>query len=112
MQYDILLTKQPTNGYLARPVLMPELVVSGESEEEALERVRAAIAETAAQSRIVQIDVPIVDKVSVGSTDLHDDLEKLKIMAQAASDPLFIADLQEVSVDFTHSDSEWWEPKS
>ena len=58
MQYDILLTKQPANGYLARPVLMPEIVVSGEDEEEALARVRAAIAKATEQSRIVRIDIP------------------------------------------------------
>lgn len=57
MQYDILLTKQPTNGYLARPVLMPEIVVSSTDEEEALTRVRAAIAEASEQSRIVRIDI-------------------------------------------------------
>ncbi|HRW11277.1 MAG TPA: hypothetical protein P5121_39530 [Caldilineaceae bacterium] len=58
MQYDILLTKQPTNGYLARPVLMPELVVSGADEQEALDRVREAITQATVQSRIVRIDVP------------------------------------------------------
>ncbi|MEZ4615363.1 MAG: hypothetical protein R2867_07600 [Caldilineaceae bacterium] len=58
MQYDILLTKQPANGYLARPVLMPELVVAGADEQEALDRVREAIAQATAQSRIVRIDVP------------------------------------------------------
>ncbi len=58
MQYDILLTKQPANGYLARPVLMPEIVVSGADEEEALALVRVAIAKATVQSRIVRVDVP------------------------------------------------------
>jgi hypothetical protein len=58
MQYDILLTKQPANGYLACPVLMPELVVSGENEVEALARVQAAIIKATAHSRIVQINIP------------------------------------------------------
>ncbi len=58
MQYDILLTKQPANGYLARPILMPEIVVSGADEEEALALVRAAIAKATVQSRLVRVDVP------------------------------------------------------
>ena len=58
MQYDILLTKQPTNGYLARPVLMPEIVVSGEDEKDALARVRIAIAKATEHSHIVRVDVP------------------------------------------------------
>lgn len=44
MQFDVLLTKERSNGYTARPVLMPELIVSGDSQEEALSRVRTAIA--------------------------------------------------------------------
>ncbi len=61
MQFDVLLTREPNNGYRARPVLMPELIVSGDSEEEALSRVRTAIANAQAESRIVRIDVPIAD---------------------------------------------------
>lgn len=62
MQYDILLTKQPSDGYLARPVLMPEIVVSGADEEEALARVRAAIAKIQEHSRIVRITIPEEDE--------------------------------------------------
>jgi PHD/YefM family antitoxin component YafN of YafNO toxin-antitoxin module len=36
--------------------------------------------------------------------------EKLAAMKQAAHDPLFLQDLNEVMTDFAHSDSEWWEP--
>lgn len=56
MQYDILLTKQANNGYTAQPILMPEIVISGEDETEVLERVGKAIAVRHAQSRIVRID--------------------------------------------------------
>lgn len=59
MEFDILLTQIPNNDYRARPILMPELTVSGSSEEEALGRVRTAIADAQIQSRIVRIDVPL-----------------------------------------------------
>ncbi len=61
MQYDILLTRQPNDGYLARPIQLPEIVVTGVDEADALTRVRAAIVDKYAQSRVVRIDVPIPD---------------------------------------------------
>ena len=61
MQFDVLLTRELNNGYTARPVLMPELIVSGDSEEEALSRVRTLIANAQVQSRIVRIDVPVAN---------------------------------------------------
>lgn len=57
--YDILLTRQANNGYLARPVLMPELVVVGKDEQEALARVCTAITEHQTESRIVQVTLPV-----------------------------------------------------
>lgn len=33
--------------------------------------------------------------------------EKLRLIEQAASDPLFLADLREVMNDFKHVDAEW-----
>jgi len=38
--------------------------------------------------------------------------EKLCQIEQAAHDPLFLADLQEVMQDFSHVDVEWWERKT
>jgi hypothetical protein len=35
--------------------------------------------------------------------------EKIDKIKQAASDPRFLADLQEVMNDFAHVDAEWWE---
>ncbi len=35
--------------------------------------------------------------------------EKILKIKQAASDPRFLADLQEVMNDFKHVDAEWWE---
>ncbi|MEZ4737068.1 MAG: hypothetical protein R3E79_59070 [Caldilineaceae bacterium] len=55
--YDILLTKQENNGYIARPVLLPDIVVSGATEDEALAQVRQAIAQQQRQSRIVRVHV-------------------------------------------------------
>jgi predicted RNase H-like HicB family nuclease len=58
MTYDVLLTKGANNRYTARALLLPDLVASGANEAEALERLRAAIAEVQANSRIVRLDVP------------------------------------------------------
>jgi predicted RNase H-like HicB family nuclease len=58
VQYDILLTKRPGNGYIARPVLWPEVVAAGADEAEALAAIHEALAEFLANSRIVQIEVP------------------------------------------------------
>ncbi len=38
--------------------------------------------------------------------------EKLRLIEQAASDLLFLADLREVMNDFKHVDAEWWEQKA
>jgi len=57
MQYDILLTKHPNNGYTARPILLPEIVVHANDENEALSLVSEAIAELHNNSRIVRIEV-------------------------------------------------------
>jgi hypothetical protein len=35
--------------------------------------------------------------------------EKLRMIERAASDPLFLADLQEMMNAFEHVDAEWWE---
>ena len=56
-QYDIRLTKHPRNGYTARPVLLPEIVVHAEDEGEALNLVSEAIADLQNKSRIVRIEV-------------------------------------------------------
>lgn len=59
MEYEILVTKHPNNGYFARPILMPEIVVEGKNEAEALSRVREAISAAFSQSHITRIDVPL-----------------------------------------------------
>jgi predicted RNase H-like HicB family nuclease len=57
MAYDILVTKHPDNGYSARPLLWPELVLSGKDEAEVLARIRIALADFLAKSHIVRIEV-------------------------------------------------------
>lgn len=59
MQYEILLTKNPNNGFTARPLALPELIVAADDEGEALARVRNAIADLQVHSRIVHIDLPL-----------------------------------------------------
>lgn len=34
---------------------------------------------------------------------------QIRLMQQAAVDPLFLADLQETMEDFAHVDAQWWE---
>lgn len=58
MQYDILLTQNPGNGFTARPLLWPEVVALGDNEGEALARVQEALAAFLANSRIVKIELP------------------------------------------------------
>lgn len=59
MRYEIVVTKDVNNGYSARPVLFPDVVVTGADEQETLERVRTAIVDLQSTSRIVAIDVPV-----------------------------------------------------
>jgi hypothetical protein len=46
----------------------------------------------------------------LGSSSVRQDDEAISLIEQAASDPLFIADLDEVMSAFANVDSEWWEP--
>lgn len=58
MQDDIMVTKDPQNGYSACPLAMPELVITGTDEADVLEKMREAIVALHSQSCIVRIDVP------------------------------------------------------
>lgn len=63
MAYDILVTKHLNNGYSARPLLWPELVLSGANEAEVVESVRVALADFLAHSHIVRVEVePVGDE--------------------------------------------------
>ena len=39
----------------------------------------------------------------------QEESQRIQQMKEAASDPLFMADLQETMEDFAKTDSEWWE---
>ena len=52
----------------------------------------------------------LVEEILKQHTQPLTETEKLDQMEQAAHDPLFIADLQEVMSAFAETDAEWWEP--
>ena len=58
MEYAVLITNQPGNGYTARPLLFPDVVVAGDTENDVLEQVRRAIVDLRRRSRVVQVEVP------------------------------------------------------
>lgn len=58
----MILQKEAENGYIARPVLRPDSTVHGETEQEALERVRTLIRELFQQTKLVQVDVELSEK--------------------------------------------------
>jgi hypothetical protein len=62
MEYAVLLTKQPNNGYIARSLLLPGIVVNGIDEAEALAQMRIALSDVQRHSRVVQISVPTQDE--------------------------------------------------
>lgn len=58
MTYDVLVTREQNRRFKARVLLLPEIVATGSSEEEALAQVKSAITDLRASSRIVQVNVP------------------------------------------------------
>ena len=52
----------------------------------------------------------LVEEILKQHTQPLTETDKLDQMEQAAHDPLFIADLQEVMSAFAETDAEWWEP--
>lgn len=58
MTYDVLVTKEKSQRYTARVLLLPDIVVSGDTEEAVLEQVKTAITDLRSNSRIVHLDVP------------------------------------------------------
>ncbi|OGO39742.1 MAG: hypothetical protein A2Z04_02700 [Chloroflexi bacterium RBG_16_57_9] len=58
MVYNVLLTRNPDNGYTARVLAWPEMVVTGDTREEVLVRTRTQILQQlAGGAEIVQIEV-------------------------------------------------------
>lgn len=59
MTFDVVLTKQADNGYIARPVLWPDSVVYGATEQEALGRIRVLIRDLLNRTQFVQVEVEV-----------------------------------------------------
>jgi hypothetical protein len=59
MTFDVILLKQAKNGYVARPVLWPDSVVHGVTQQEALDGVRALIRDLLGRAQLVQVEVDI-----------------------------------------------------
>jgi hypothetical protein len=58
MTYDVLVTREKNKRFKARVLLLPDIVVTGDSEAAVLERVQTAITDLRASSHIVRLDVP------------------------------------------------------
>ncbi len=58
MTYDVLVTKEKSHLYKARVLLLPDILVTGNSEEEVLAQVEAAITNLRSNSRIVHLELP------------------------------------------------------
>lgn len=58
MTYDVLLTRENDRLFKARVLLLPDIVVTGSSETDVLDKVKIAVASLRQKSRIVQLDVP------------------------------------------------------
>jgi predicted RNase H-like HicB family nuclease len=61
MATSVLITRQPDNRYTARALVLPEIVVSGATEAEAVEQLRTALTELQQHSRMIQVELPIPD---------------------------------------------------
>lgn len=59
MTYRVMLREKSPNGYVATALAWPECVVEAPTREEALARIRVAIAELLAEAEIVEVDVPV-----------------------------------------------------
>jgi predicted RNase H-like HicB family nuclease len=57
MTFDVLVLRQPDNGYIARPIFWPDAVAHGATEQEALATVRVLIRELLEQVRVVKVEV-------------------------------------------------------
>ena len=65
MIFDVMVLRQVDNGYSARPVLWPDCVAYGATEQEALDRVRTLIRDLLSRTRFVQVEVDVPEHQSV-----------------------------------------------
>ncbi len=59
MTFDVIVLQQVDNGYSARPVLWPDSVAHGTTEQEALDRVRTLIRDLLSRTRFVQVELDV-----------------------------------------------------
>src|SRR5262245_30557241 len=57
MVFDVILLKEANNGHLARPLMWPNVVAQGATEQEALDRVKKLIRDTFSAARLAQVEV-------------------------------------------------------
>ena len=72
MGYQVLLRSIPTNGYIATALAWPQCTVEAPTREEALEKMRTAIAELFSGGEIVEVEVPAA--CSQDRSDVRGDL--------------------------------------
>ena len=58
MLYQILVRKQPTNGYIATALGWPDCQVSAPTRDEAVEQIRTTIADLLMAGEIIDLDIP------------------------------------------------------
>ena len=59
MTFDVILLQQADHGFDAHPVLWPDSVVHGATEQEALDRVRALIRDLLSRTRFVRVEMDV-----------------------------------------------------
>ncbi len=59
MTFDVILSKQADEYYIARPLFWPDTVAHGATEQEALANVRVLIQNLFNQTQVVQVEVDV-----------------------------------------------------
>jgi hypothetical protein len=72
MEYQILIEKQPNNGFVATALGWPDCVGTGETKDEAVSKVQAAVADRLAHGEIVRVQVE-----AAGSTVVDDPWKRM-----------------------------------
>ena len=57
MEYQILIEKQPNNGFVATALGWPDCVGTGETKDEAVSKVQAAVADRLAHGEVLRVQV-------------------------------------------------------
>ena len=57
MEYQILVEKQPHNGFIATALGWPDCVGAGETQDEAVVKVQAAVADRLTRSKVLSVKV-------------------------------------------------------